>query len=382
MPLLLILGATALAHSAFNGSRLILSLQALSFGASPLAVGVIMSLFAALPMLFGIRAGRFVDRVGVRGPLLAATGTLPFFVFLPAVLPVLPAFYVAGAGLGGAFTLFHICVQHAVGEGSSPDDRRANFGWLALGFAISNFLGPTTAGVAIDLVGHRLAYCLSGLFALAGFGLLYARRDRFSHTPDAPPPAAQRNALDLLRNPALRRVFIVTGLLASAWDLFVFAMPIYGTRIGLSASTIGFILGSFAVATFVIRLALPWLSRVVPDWTMITATMVVAGVAYAIFPLVVTVPLLAATAFLLGLGLGSTQPSVMSLLYATAPAGRAAEAVGIRSMVLNTSTTVLPIAFGALGAALGMAPVFLSMAGALAAGGVYANRFRRGRPGP
>ena len=56
--------------------------------------------------------------------------------------------------------------------------------------------------------------------------------------------------------------------------------------------------------------------------------------------------LLAAIAFLLGLGLGSTQPSIMSLLYAKAPPGRAGEAVGVRSVVLNASHTVLPLAFG------------------------------------
>ena len=44
----------------------------------------------------------------------------------------------------------------------------------------------------------------------------------------------------------------------------------------------------------------------------------------------------------------------MSLLYAKAPAGRAGEAVGVRSVVLNASHTVLPLAFGGVGAALGM----------------------------
>ena len=168
----------------------------------------------------------------------------------------------------------------------------------------------------------------------------------------------------------------MTGLLASAWDLFVFVIPIYGTSIGLSASTIGFILGSFATATIIIRLALPWLSRRMREWSMITTTLFVAAIAYALFPLVRTVPLLAAISFLLGLGLGATQPSVMSLLYALAPAGRAGEAVGVRSVVLNASHTVLPLAFGGLGATLGMSPVFWSMALALVGGGWFANRRR------
>ena len=377
MPVLLIVVATVLAHSAFNGTRLNISLQALAFGASPLAVGVLMSLFATLPMLLGIAAGRFVDRIGVRKPILGATAVLAAFIAVPAIFPGQASLYVSAAGIGGAFALFHICIQHAVGETSSAEDRRANFGWLALGFSISNFLGPTTAGVAIDYLGHRTTFCLSAVLAIAATAWLFVRRSGFSHRVHAPEAHAAGGALDLIREPELRRVFLVTGLLASAWDLFTFVTPVYGNAIGLNASTIGFILGSFAAATFVVRLALPWLSRHLRDWVMITATMFIACIAYALFPLVTTVPLLAAIAFLLGLGLGATQPSIMSLLYATAPEGRAAEAVGIRSVVLNASTTVLPVAFGGVTAVLGMTPVFWTMAAILGGGGWLADRHRR-----
>lgn len=385
MPRALIVVATVLAHSAFNGTRLNLSLLALGEGASPLAVGALMSLFAALPMFLAISAGRFVDRVGVRIPILAATATLPAFIVLPAIFPRLAVLYPVAAGIGGAFTLFHICIQHAVGESSSAEDRKANFGWLALGFSISNFLGPTTAGVAIDHFGHRATFCLSALLASAAFAWLFVKRRGFSRYHHPAAARAPGSALELLRNQELRRVFMVTGLLASAWDLFTFAVPVYGNAIGLSASTIGFILGSFALATFVIRVALPWLSRHFRDWVMISATMAIGCVAYALFPLFTSVPLLAAISFLLGLGLGSTQPSIMSLLYSTAPEGRAAEAVGVRSLVLNASTTVLPLAFGGVGAALGMTPVFWGMAAALGAGGVLSDRHRRAiapRAGP
>jgi predicted MFS family arabinose efflux permease len=269
-------------------------------------------------------------------------------------------------------------VQHMVGEMSAPAVRQANFGWLALGFSISGFLGPTLAGFAIDTVGHGGTFLFLCTLALGSFGLLVSQRTKLAHTPHATNDAARRATFDLLSDAELRRVFIVTGLLASAWDLFVFVMPIYGTAIGLSASTIGLILGSFALATFVVRLALPWLTRRWGEWQMITGTLFVACVAYALFPVMRTVPFIAAIAFLLGLGLGATQPALLSLIYATAPAGRAAEAVGIRSTVLNGSHTILPLTFGGVSTFLGMAPVFWTMAGLLAAGGWFANRRRMG----
>jgi MFS family permease len=372
--------ATVLAHASFTGGRLAISLTALAMGASPLTVGVLVSLVAALPMVLAVPAGRLVDRIGVRYPIIVAVAFLGLAVVLPGAFPAFPVLFVAAAGAGVGFMLCHISIQHTVGEGSTEAQRRDNFGWLSLGFSISNFLGPFVAGFAIDLYGHRATFAgLSG-FAFAAFVLLAATRAHFRHTPHAPRDAAAGGARELLANPELRRVFVVTGMLASAWDLFMFAVPVYGTSIHLSASTIGLILASFAAATFTVRLALPWLSRHLREWTLITATFAVACVAYAIFPTARTVPLLAAIAFLLGLGLGATQPSIMSLIYATAPAGRGGEAVGVRSVVLAASSTILPLAFGGVGEALGMLPVFWAMAAALAGGGVVANRRRRAGP--
>ncbi len=377
MRLAAIFAVTVFAHAAFNGSRVTISLYALSLGASPFTVGVCMSLYALLPMLLAITAGQRIDRIGVRAPLLASTALLAVAVALPGVVPGLWPLFLAAAAIGTAFMVFHICVQHQVGEMSAPHLRQANFGWLALAFSTSNIIGPLFSGFAIDALGHGATFLLLSTFALAALGIVSTFRADLHHAPHAESSPGTRRARELLAMPELRRVFLVTGLLASAWDLFMFVIPIYGTAIGLSASTIGVIIGSFALATFVVRLALPWLGQHVREWAMITATMVVAACAYALFPLVQTVPLLCAIAFLLGLGLGATQPSLMSLIYTSAPAGRVAEAVGVRAVVMNASHTALPLAFGGLGAALGMGPVFWAMALALAGGGFLANRRRR-----
>ena len=380
MPIALVVVATVLTHTAFNGGRLAISLTALAAGATPFTVGVLMSLIAALPMLLAVPAGRLVDRIGVRYPILAGVALLGLSVSVPAAFHVVPALYVAAAGSGLGFMLFHISIQHAVGESSTEAKRRDAFGWLSLGFSISNFLGPTVAGFSIDAIGHRGSFAVVSVFAAASLAVLATRRHHFRHSPHRRHDGVPRRARELLANPELRRVFVVTGLLASAWDLFTFAVPVYGNSIHLSASTIGLILASFALATFVVRVALPWISRRLREWTMITATFAIACVAYAFFPMVRTVPLLATIAFLLGLGLGATQPSILSLLYAMAPAGRGAEAVGVRSFVLAASSTFLPLAFGGAGEALGMLPVFWAMASALAGGGLIANRRRAAGP--
>ncbi|MNS80400.1 hypothetical protein D3C72_1140780 [compost metagenome] len=85
-------------------------------------------------------------------------------------------------------------------------------------------------------------------------------------------------------------------------------------------------------------------------------------------------------AFVLGLALGSAQPNVMNILHTASPSGRAGEALGLRSAVLNTSQVVWPLTFGVVGTALGMLPIFLSMAGAMGMAGYYSrNQSRKPR---
>ncbi|HRE13614.1 MAG TPA: MFS transporter [Usitatibacteraceae bacterium] len=378
MRLVALVALTVCAHAAFTGSRVTVSLQALDLGASPLSVGVMVSLYSVLPIFLSVAAGRLIDRVGNARPLRLSSLALAVGVGLPAMWPSLASLYIACTAIGLAFMFFHIAVQNAVGAMSPPGERSVNFSWLALGFSISGFLGPTVSGFSIDGIGHRWTFALLAAFAIVPAAVLVLLRPAIPRASSA--PAGESKALrDLLAKPELRRVFLVTGVLAMAWDLFVFVMPIYGTSIGLSASAIGALLGSFAAATFAIRLFLPWLARRLSEWQLITGTFTVACGAYVLFPLVPTVPLLAATAFLLGLGLGASQPSLISLIQHATPEGRLGEALGVRTTVLNVSHTLLPLFFGGIGAALGMGPVFWSMAACLGVGGVLVGRSRHGR---
>jgi MFS family permease len=81
-----------------------------------------------------------------------------------------------------------------------------------------------------------------------------------------------------------------------------------------------------------------------------------------------------ALSFILGLGLGASQPVIMALLYEASPPGRQGEAVGIRTTMLNSSQTFIPLASGAISSALGMAPVFALIAALLLGGAWFARR--------
>jgi predicted MFS family arabinose efflux permease len=369
-----------LTHTTFAAARVTGSLYALAHQASAFTVGVMMALYALVPMLLAVRVGRWLDAVGPRRPVLVGTALMFTGVVLPGLFPYAVAdvgpLLLAAALIGTGFLYLQVTLQHLVGERTAPENRAAAFSYLALGFSTSGLIAPVASGVLIDSVGHRATYAVFAGVMLAAIALLWHFR---AALPDrkAPPPAAEpREFYDLLRHREVRDVLIASGLLSMAWDLQTFMIPVYGTRIGLSASQIGFVLGSFALATFVIRLALPTLARRVPEWHVLAFALLTAALAYALMPLFESLVPLLACAFVLGLGLGSAQPNVMSLLHARAPAGRVGEALGLRTTIMNSSHVVLPLVFGAFGAVVGAGAVFWTMATLLGAGGSAAARRR------
>jgi sugar phosphate permease len=158
------------------------------------------------------------------------------------------------------------------------------------------------------------------------------------------------------------------------WDLHTIVIPVYGAGIGLSASQIGVILASFAAATFVVRFSMRWIVRRATPHQVLTLALFIAGSVYMLFPFVHTAGALMAMSFTLGLGLGMSQPMVMSLLHSHAPAGRTGEAAGLRMSLVQSMACAVPLAFGAVGATVGLTPVFWSVGVCLATGGWLTKR--------
>jgi len=365
--------ATILVHAAFASMRVTVSLFALDQEASALTVGIIMSLLAFIPMLLSVHTGRVVDRVGPRRPMVLGAGLIALGLALVVLLPRLETLFLVTSITGVGFLFYHVAAHQAVGLIGAEGERTRNFSMLALAFSAASCIGPMLAGFSIDLLGHRAAFMVSAV--IGALALLAVYRDKSDIVrPSEHPLGHKRRALDLLAAPELRLVLLVSGLLSMCWDLFTFAVPIYGVRIGLSASQIGVILGAFGIAIFVVRLIIPLIARRIAEWTLLIGVMIVTGVSLALFPLVTSATVLMALAFVCGFGLGAAQPMVMTLVYQLAPQGRAGEAVGIRTLFLNISQTAVPLLTGAFGAALGMAPAFWLMAVLLAGGSWYARK--------
>jgi MFS family permease len=362
--------------TAYRGSKLALTLFAIDLGASQISIGVLIAMYSVAPVLLGLYAGKLTDRLGVRMPMIA--GTLGVFVALgvPFVFPGLTALYATSALIGASWVFYNICAQNLIGILSNPESRARNFSNFGLVMAGGSFFGPQLCGFSIDHFGFERTYLHLALVPLGAALILLAWRSmpagRGSHTPTEEEAATY--SANLLNNKPLRRTLVTSAIILTGTDLFQFYMPIYGHSIGMSASAIGTILAMFSVAAFVVRLVMPTLVKRWTADTVLVFALFIGGAAYLLFPLVEQGVLLAGVAFILGLGMGCSQPLSLMLIYDRAPPGRSGEALGLRLTINNFMHIAVPMIFGSLGSAFGVAPVFITNAVFLTAGGILTRR--------
>lgn len=377
----LIVGQICL-HSTMAGIRMAAPLWVLRQSHAEWAVGVLMGLFAAAPIVLALQAGRLADRHGYHRPLYVAIAlTVIGGVF--AVMAtwatvhdfILLCLAAVFAGAGANFGL--IAIQRTAGRSAhDPTELKRVFSWLGLAPALSNVVGPVLAGALIDLGGFRVAFGALALLPL--LGLWWARRVPVEVPLERSAARRGRSSWDLLRTPGLRRLLLINWLLSASWDVHSFVIPILGHERGFSASAIGLVLGVFAVAVAGVRLAIPVLAHRLRESQVLVGAMLCTAAVFAVYPLVRSAWAMGLCAVFLGLALGSVQPMIMATLHQLTPQDRHGEAIALRSMTINFSSAVMPLAFGVAGAALGAASLFWVMGALVAVGSAQARRI--GRP--
>jgi MFS family permease len=383
--LLPLIGGQLCLHSGMAGLRMAAPLLALRDGHSAFAVGVLLALFAAAPIALALAAGRMADRHGYHRPVRVAVALALAGGALAAGAAWLAGGWrygglCAAAVLSGAGANFGlIAIQRTAGRlAQDPTDLKRVFSWLGLAPALSNVVGPVLAGVLIDAAGFAAAFAALALLPLGA--TVWARR-----VPVEPPAVAphseaggtRRAALQMLADPAMRRLLLVNWLLSTSWDVHSFAVPVLGHERGLSASAIGVILGVFALSVAGVRVVIPALAHRLREAQVLAGAMLLTAAVFGLYPLAASAWSMAVCALVLGLALGAVQPMIMSTLHQITPPHRHGQAIALRSMTINISSTVMPLGFGVLGASLGAAALFWVMGAAVGAGSWPARRLGR-----
>jgi len=374
--LLLMLGA----QISLKGSRVLSTLFAVDLGAGPLEIGLLFALNGLFPAIFSVYAGRIADRLDNRMMFHWGLTAFAATVILPYLAPGLTMLYVQAA-LGGITSMVYIlAAQNLIGLLSTPQTRTRNYGWYSLTDSISAIIGPILVGVSIDTLRHPPTYLWLCIYTFVCAGIAYVAVMRL---PQQAKKSSQRvsSSRDLLRLPAMRNALMTNGIIMAGIDLYGLYLPVYARNLGFDATTIGFILGTYAFAAIIVRLALPYLTAGWGEQRTVVVALAVSTVGFFGLPFVEHAGLLAAISFVLGLGLGCGQPLAMALAFNASPPGRTAEGIAMRLAVSYGAHVVIPPAFGVVGAALGLGPIFWTCAGLLGSGALINqwNALRRSR---
>ena len=352
-----------------RGSRVLMSLFAIQLGAGAFEIGILIALSSGFQLFLGIPAGQFADRFGFRMPMLLGAVGGSVAMLMPYLFPSMVGLYASRALTGMTFIFFAIAVQTLAASLGGAEKRAANLTTFSLGQAIAGLLGPILIGFVIDRFGHVTSYLCLALLALLPAAALTAFPNIIP--PSRPKARAEKhgNVFALLKLVPLRRALVTGAIVFAGGDLLSFYVPIYGDSIGLSATMIGIILGAQSAAAFVVRLIMPVMLKKMTAERVLCLSLIAAGCTYVLIPLFENAWLLAAVAFLLGLGLGCGQPLTMMLIYERTPQGRAGEAMGLRMSINKIIQIGVPLGFGYLGSLLGLKAVFWTTAALLFSGG-------------
>ena len=362
-------------HSAMTGFRMGAPLLALKLGQSPVAVGFLLALFALSQVFFALPAGRLADRYGLHVALRLAVFMASAALAASVLWPVFGVLCFSALVVGGASGLAVIALQRHAGRlAQGPTALREVFSWLAIGPSLSNLVGPLLVGVLIDWVSFQAAFLAMALLPWLAWWLV-------GHV--APEPISKRpeNALvvsswAMFRDPAFRRLMLINWLLSSCWDVHTFLVPVIGHEQGLSATVIGSLLASFAVAATLVRLLMPWMASRLQEGRVVGSAMLSTAVLFVLYPMAESAWLMAGLSVLLGFALGSVQPMIMSTLHQITPHAQHGQALALRSMAINASSVLMPLVFGTVGTLVGVGVVFWAVAGVVGSGAPLAFSLR------
>jgi MFS family permease len=379
----------ALMYTACVGCRLSTALAAVHAQLSPAIIGPLMAVFALMPLLFAVRGGKVIDRIGVRTPMMTGAVLVVLGTLIAGFFQNALAFILTAACIGLGNMAFHLGMQHCAGEmGQSDSERTANFNLLTMGFSLSGMVGPPLAGWVIDHAGHAIAFVVLG--GLAACVWVACRLFDFErHLPhggrrvvsDPSPPSetdeiartsgnpfkAWRKAFELLGAQSFRLLLMSSLLFSAAWDAFQFVIPLHAHRIELNASSVGLAIASFSSGSLTVRLLMPWISRWTSPSKMVAIAMGVVILGYLVLPWSSHLHALMAISFVVGMGPGVAQPLLMSALHVASPHGRAGEASGLRMTLVSVVQIVSPVVLGMVAAALGITAIFYAFSLAAAA---------------
>ncbi|PWJ20583.1 MFS transporter [Jannaschia seohaensis] len=352
------------------GTRPLVPLYATELGIGPSEIGVLVALFAVLPLFLSLGAGRWLDVYGSRPMLLSGTLLAGLGLMLPDLLAGRAGLYASQVVTGSASTLFVLAAQRSIGSQSSDAmSRERNVAVFSLGVALASLAGPVPAGFIAERFSFETAFLLLGgvtLLSLPVCSALAKDRPAPAETGGTRPAGNPLHVLGY--NPYMGRAFLISALILMAKDMYIAFFPLYAASAGLSAGAIGLIIGLHNGGGVVMRLALLPLVKAFGKNRVVLSSILLGGMLFLVLPVVEGVVLLTLASLGIGMALGLGQPLSISTTIALSPSDKLGHVLGVRLGFNRLTQAVAPLGFSAALLMTGIAGIFVLVGAVLCLG--------------
>jgi DHA3 family macrolide efflux protein-like MFS transporter len=351
--------------------------------ASPLAF-LIPALSMALPqVIFGMLGGVVADRWDRKWVMIAADllrGLLVLLVLLVHTTSGLWLLYLAAAGLA-LMGVFFYPARNATIPNLVPNGLLLTANSLLQGgYLIALIVGPTVAGVIVDIWGLPSAIIFdSGTFVVSAaiIGLLRIPKNANGSTVAVGQRGVwseMRAGLSFIhRNRPLRHALNVTAVATlGIGAIIILALPHLKARLSAGGLEYGGAISMLGVGSLIGGLIVTRLSRRVSASTIIGGMLVLAGAAIVAFAFATVYPVVLASVAVLGLCIVVARGVLDTITQALAPdevRGRVQSAV---NLVVQAGTVAAQGLSAFLGHFLGVQMVFVAAGGITVVAGVVA----------
>ncbi|MDF2797594.1 MAG: transporter [Devosia sp.] len=361
---------------AINGlAQPFFSLYATELGASTLAVGLMVTLKALLPIVIAMPTGQLIDSIGPMKMLRYGS----YFLLASLACTVLATDFVVLAFsqvlIGAAIIIMASSFQVLVaqGERESRNDAIKSYSmWMSAG----GMLGPIAGGLvasafSVPTDGYRAAFVASLICCLLFMGVLFWMSRNYPHPThevrvrEVFSPAgivtSYKRGIGLAGARPVQFGLTATFLVMYIQAMYMSFLPLYMAQNSYATLIISTAISAHALAAMLSRFALNWVMRRYSlEWILLCAG-TIAAVGVVLTPLAVISPVtMILLVCIIGGAVGINLPvSIMIMVDAVGEAERG-KLMGLRLLANRFSQVLSPAMFGILGQLFGLTVAFYS----------------------
>ena len=321
----------------------LLPFYAQTFGASPLAIGLLFASFSLAQLFASPVLGAWSDKWGRRPVLIfSLVGTVVSFVMLAVAhsLAMLFAARIVDGLSGGNITT----ARAYIGDIATEENRAKSFGMLGAAFGLGFIIGPALGGLFAH-ISYTAPIWAAAAITVAATLLAWFWLPETVHRVEAVSGSPWRALRDLSGRADLRLLFSIDFLYWGSFAVYQTTFALFGARrFGFDATHTGYLLAAFGFLGVLVQVGLvgPVVKRLGERRTL-TAGLIFAAVGWGGSAMTHSLPLFIAMLVPGALGIGLCNPSLVSLVSAAAGKHEQGRVQGAAGALESLGRTIGPV---------------------------------------